>query len=52
MDIDKTVIATAGVIIIGVYGLYLGNETISAAALTGILGLLIPSPVGGQIGNP
>lgn len=47
MEIDKTVIATVGVVIIGVYGLYVGNETISAAALTGILGLLIPSPVGG-----
>lgn len=47
MEIDKTVIATVGVVIIGVYGLYVGNETIAAAALTGVLGLLIPSPVGG-----
>ena len=51
MDIDKTVIATAGVIIIGVYGLYLGNETITAASLTLIAGILVPSPVGGQSGN-
>lgn len=51
MNIDKTLIATAGAIAIGLYGLYLGNETIAAAALTLIAGILVPSPVGGQSGN-
>jgi len=50
MEIDKTVIATVGVVIIGVYGLYVGNETIAAAALTLIAGILVPSPVAIQNG--
>jgi hypothetical protein len=51
MDIDKTVIATAGAIAIGLYGLYLGNETIAAAALTLIAGILVPSPTVIQNGD-
>ena len=51
MNIDKTLIATLGGVIIGVYGLYLGNETIAAAALTLIAGILVPSPVAIQNGN-
>lgn len=50
MNIDKTLIATAGAVAIGLYGLYLGNETIAAAALTLIAGILVPSPVAIQNG--
>ena len=51
MEIDKTLIATIGVIIIGLYGLYIGNETIAAASLTLIAGILVPAPGGSLDGT-
>lgn len=49
MNITNVQIALIGVIIIGVVSLFIGQIVLATASLTGILGLLVPSPIGGQV---
>lgn len=50
MSVDIKTVALAGVVALGVAFVVVGQYAYAGACLTGILGFLAPSPVGGNNG--